>query len=403
MFLGHGVIVRACSEASNYATPLLAALAAVAFWMGAYDLRGGGPVRTTLLLGSGVCLGLGVSLKAYDVFLAPAFVGAALLFPRAYSLRRRVRSILVPWAAGCLVGGLPIMYYFAQDPERFLFFNVGYHQETADWKMGDTSTARIWLDHKLPTARDLLLGREDGYCLVALVLASAAFLAWRNRGQAGAMRDGDRSMPISIAGLLVPAGLAAALAPTPVFIQYFSVPAVMLLLLAITTTCATGLFQHRRPAALATALFIAGYVGLRWDYFRGGLDDLGSPPRWAPSRMTQAGAEIRAALGGSPGVKVIATLAPLAVWRGGGRVPNEFATGPFLFRLGDHVGGARQSLYMMIPSPRTAADWLSRAGVDGVYLSRTEGPLEDALRAYARKQHFQRIDIGAGGILFLRR
>ena len=147
-------------------------------------------------LAAGVTTGLAIDTRLIFAVVLPALAWAAW---RVQASGRTQR--LTAFGGGLLVGLIPVLIFFASDPDRFFFDNVGYHgARNPEGLLGN-------IDQKLEGAVGML-----GFVPYVLLLAGAlvaGIVLHRLEGR----------VPLSV--LLGGSLSAGSLAPTPTYEQYF--------------------------------------------------------------------------------------------------------------------------------------------------------------------------------------
>ncbi len=363
--------------------------------------------RPWLCGAAGFFLALAVAFKISAVaFILPAAV-AAFLLPRALVLRDRLRRGVLPMALGGLVGGLPVLYYLATDPTRFLAHVVRYHTGPHASYMrlpgiADDGAA-ISPAAKLMLAYDIWLSAGVAVALVAVAALVLAVARPTDRaGDATAARLRDPALFVLGAALC---GMVFAFIPTPGFPQYFALPLICIpLALAVLYG---GLAPARRPP-FETVLLAATVVALvvvapRLGQF---LPRAAHPERWTVMRVHDDGRAIAARMQAAGAAGKVATLAPIYPLEGGLAVYPELATGPFAYRTGDITPPALAAQYRMT-SPKTVGALLA-ADPPAALLLGFDAELEQPLLAYAEANGYQPVtDLGirdryGSAVLYLR-
>jgi 4-amino-4-deoxy-L-arabinose transferase-like glycosyltransferase len=197
-------------------------------------------------LAGGVLLGLAVDTRLIFAAAAPAFAWAAL---RSGEGSRRPLASL---AGGTALGLLPSLVFFAIDPRRFVFDNVGIHAaRSSEGLVGG-------FRQKAEVAANLLgIGTPDGGQAQFLLLVVAGVIA------AVSLRMVNGRVPL---GLLIAAWLAVgSFLPTPTYPQYFSAVVPFLVVGVLEAAAAVGArgdLALRRVAAPAIAVAVVIYAGL---------------------------------------------------------------------------------------------------------------------------------------------
>jgi 4-amino-4-deoxy-L-arabinose transferase-like glycosyltransferase len=311
----------------NDALPAFLEAGGIAFALLA--LRGG---QSWSWAAAGLLLGAAAGAK-----LSYAFPLAALALWQLTRLRdAEGRKGAFACAAGAALALFPLLLVRAAAPEAFDYgvFHYGGQAPFA-WYSAAGAAAKLTPWAKLThTAHFLAAGP-----------AAPAFLwlAWR---RVKAWRTGGASEAARLLDLLVLAGLAAALAPTPTWQQYL-IPMLPPLFIALGLELSRA--RPKRRDLFAGVFLLFALIGLvqpvRW-IAGGGENGLTAARQahWIGSRVRESG------LGGG-----IATLSPhLAI---GSMVPldRRFAAGPFYYRTGDrHPPHVQRGLNATAPSTTAA-------------------------------------------------
>lgn len=183
---------------------------------------------------AGVLLSLGAGFKAnYALMLVPIGI-AALLMPQGVSFASRLRKGLVPLVLGGVIGGLPTLYFLAQDPAAFLAHVVGLHRgpQIAYWMAHpDIHDPKVMsLRDKLLMAHQIWLGGAT-MLLPLLIVTLAAIAAYFSPAKGLAWLGRFFTGPIILMASIVLIAVAVSMLPTPSFPQYHSTPFVFAILL----------------------------------------------------------------------------------------------------------------------------------------------------------------------------
>jgi hypothetical protein len=339
------------------------------------------PGSPAMVFLAGAALSTALSLKASGVaFVAPA-AAAALLCPAAGPLRRRLRRVAAPLAAGGLVAGAPTLAAVLADPATVLSNVLGFHTgpHVAYWAARDGVAEEVALGFG-ERLRTLVLLAAAGPSAVALQMALLCLLlavaAGGLAGAAGALL----AAPTVVALATLGATLAVALVPAPAFPQYFAAP------LATAPLAAAALFatlpeaarRTARPAALAAA---AAVLLLAAPRIVPDLPRLLRPDGWTTTATHRAGLEMARILSERGVEGRVATLAPLYPLEGGLAVYPELATGPFAYRVADIADPALRARWRST-SPATVEALLASDPPAALLLG-FDAELEAPLRRFA--------------------
>jgi hypothetical protein len=360
-----------------------------------------------LAFGSGFFLGLAVVFKVSAVAFVLPVALAAFLLPRALALGERLRRVVLPVAIGGVIGGLPVLYYVATQPARFLAHVVGYHTgpHASYMRMPGIADdgAAISLAAKLLMAHDIWLSAGVAVALVVLVALLLAVLR-RDARTDVAPRLALRDPALFVLGAAL-CGILFAFIPTPGFPQYFALP---LICLPLALALLYGGLAPSRQRSFDTVLLAAAVVALAVITPRLGqfLPRAANPERWTVARVHDDGRAIAARLADAGVSGKVATLAPIYPLEGGLPVYPELATGPFAYRTGDMTPPGLASQYRMT-SPQTVGALLA-ADPPAALLLGFDEVLEQPLRAYAEANGYRAVeDIGirdryGSAVLYLR-
>lgn len=383
LLLLNELVVRAVHEASNHVAPM--ALGLLAFLLFTAAFREGSTRRALLLL-SGIAVGAAVGTRLTYAALLPVYAIASSMWPSHLARGARLKAVALPWLAGTVVGLLPAAWYLVRAPGAFVFDNLGYHLANAEWRRLTGFPHAMTLEGKatflvtdvlaVPTVLVLVLGAA-----VALGLA----IAMRADREAGPEPGGHRERVL--AAMLLAASTLVALAPSPVFAKYFTVPIPYLILLVVYTTRPGS--PHAPAAGTLLVAAAAISLGLGGPRYLATSRALGSPSRWVPVDVHAKAASIGAAVAAA-GPGKVATLTPLLAVEAGLPVYPELASGPFLYRVGDLLT-PEQRAGVRGTSPSTVGDLL-RGDPPSAVLVGFEGELDAPLEAFARRSGYVKAD-----------
>ncbi|MDZ5696482.1 hypothetical protein [Chelativorans sp. M5D2P16] len=364
-----------------------------------------GGARPGLIAAAGLCLSVAVVFKISAVaFILPVAV-AAFFLPRALYFPERLKRVVLPLAAGGLVGGLPILYHLATEPVRFLAHVVGYHTgpHAIYWQDGGEGAA-ISLGEKLQLAYDIWLASAIAVSLTVALTLVLTGAQW----QLAPLRRGWRLPSAPLVVVLAAAAISVLMSfiPTPAFPQYFAPPLVCLpLALALLYA---GLHPDVRklvlPALLAATVVVLAAGTPRLSQYVGTALQ---PHRWVVNRVHQGGLAIAERLAEAGVQGKVATLVPVYPLEGGLDVYPELATGLFAYRTAAITPPELARFYRMT-SPATIGTLLE-ADPPAALLLGFDADLEAPMLAYAEANGYRRIeDIGikdryGTGVLYVRR
>lgn len=351
------IIILSTAEASNYALPLALTLGA---------LRACQVERRRWML-AGLLMGLAIGVKlTFAPLAAPLLVAA---------VRERSRD-----GGSCLLGlalGLvPLAAHLAAGFDVVAFNNVGYHLMQAQWRIEHDVGPALTLLSKLRLAGSLVIHEPPTLCVLA---ALATGLIWT--------RPWPRSPEARLGLGLVATASVAALAPTPVFPQYFALSATLGILML-------GFLWQRPPAyagvrvlPVLACLVLGASVSIApitWQE----VSALADRRNWASFHLRDAGHEVRTAIDAHGGLagRPVATLSPIMALENGLPIYRELATGSFAYWPGDMLTDEERRRYVTT-SPGTIGALLAAAPPAAVIVG-FRGELDLPLRTYAESNGF---------------
>jgi hypothetical protein len=195
--------------------------------------------------------------------------------------------------------------------------------------------------------------------------------------------------------ILLPFLLIGSFAPTPAFYQYFYAP-IPFLLVSVLYGVASFRDQDDRlnwnTVLLAHIIVIASAFGLK---LYQDVDILMTPDKWLPVRAHHIGLEIETIVGDGP----VLTLAPLFPMEGGASIYEEFATGPFAWRIASLVSDEERQRVGLIAEP-DLIDLLGARPPAAILLS-DEAAIEQPFVEYAEQHGYQPLGLSDGKTLWL--
>lgn len=351
------LIIMSTAEASNYAMPLALVLGA---------LRACQADRPRWWL-SGILMGAAVGVK---------LTFAPLLVPLIVAAMRQGSGAGTRFLLGLTLGLAPLAAHLLAGIDVVVFNNVGYHRMQAQWRIAHDWGPTLTLLSKLRLAGSLIVHEPPTlWALAALVTG----LAWT--------RQLPQS-PQAVLGMgLIGTAVAAALVPTPVFPQYFALPAA-LGILAIACVWQAPLTNDGTRALPVLTLFVLGAALSAAPVAWRGVALLTDHHNWAAFRMRDAGREVRLAIDahGELAGRPIATLSPIMALENGLPIYPDLATGSFAYWPGDMLTNDERRRYVTT-SPSTIGALLAATPPAAVLVG-FRGELDTPLRAYAESHDF---------------
>jgi len=366
--------------------------AAVAFFLLALVLSRAAGRRASSwpLVGAGLAAGLAVGSR---LSFAPAAIGLALvivLWTRREGLTQRMRSV-AQYALGGALGLVPTLALAWLAPRAFRFGNIEYAALNTAYRQAMGFTTAMDLSGKMQFVLDEVLLEPRGAILfisLAVFLAADAIGLFRFRGE-------GRRVPLAI-GILFPFLLWGALAPTPGWYQYFTMLVPFAAVASVLSAARVHLGRRRWP--LGAGWVILAALAATW-LSRAEVTSVRSllrPEAWAPTAVRAVGARIAQEAGGGP----VLTLSPIYALEGGQPIYEQFASGPFAWRVSPLVPRiAREALHVVSPEELEAV--LTARPPAGILVGR-EADLEGEFVAYAMAHAYRPLEVGEGLTLWVR-
>ncbi len=346
--------------------------------------------RILLIALGGVALSLAASIKLSAFAFIPPVAVAAFLLPYQEPFPTRLRSVVLPLALGGVLGALPVLFYFAADPERFIAHVVAYHTgpHVAYWDAQSSKAAEVALSSVDKAKLAYLIWTSGANIILAFAMIYFVMLLSQGQSLSGFLRR-VLTGPI----LVVAAGFVLVLlmsfVPTPSFPQYFAPPLVcagLLLTLLYARIDEDG--RRRALPMLVAASLVLLIVNLpRLTQHLGRLPD---PGAWTVTKIHRNGLAIAERLADAEVVGKVATLSPVYPLEANLPVYPELATGQFAYRVADVIDPELEEHYRMT-SPATI-EALLEADPPAALLLGFEPELEVPMVRYAESHGYRRID-----------
>jgi hypothetical protein len=363
----------AATVARNDALPLLLHVAGLALFLPVAR----GAARPGAAFAAGLALAAAASAKISYALPALAVGSFALLHARRTGWR-----IVGALAAGGVAGLVPVLLLGMLAPDAAWFGMIDYSLKAPfEWRMLNGQAAMLgWPLSLLRLLRFLAQGCG--------LLALAALLVdrWRPRGGEAGVR--------CLLDMMIVAGLLAAWAPRPVYVQYL-LPLLPALMLRFGL-----LLDDARWRGVVAPFLIAGVAQTAIETVSNIAR--GDSPVLALRRDAQAVGRIMGAAG------PIVTLSPERVVDSGVPLDPRFAAGPFLFRTRDVLTDEQAARFHVV-TLRSVAAALAGAppaailtGYEGQPTPAMPHGLEAPLRDWALRHGYRAVTLPSGGAtLFL--
>jgi len=400
LFLSSGVlllyvlnttVLQAAQESSNYILPIAASFMAFHAYVSSLNPQA---IKRVRILLSGVLVAVAIGTKAYYAAIVLPFVMTSLLFPRAFSMHKRVTRVLMPLVCGILIGLLPVLCCFARDPGAFIFNNLDYHGLNAQWRaMNDTGMTLV---SKVGYARQVLFSYENVVPVLAPLLCFF-FALFSGAVDTPKKFLNSISAELCLSLFLFAVAVPTILIPTPTWLQYFAMPVSFSFLLLISAFAWSQPFsRYLTQAAVSTFVLLAFLCGTPYLFVK----TVGK--RWVGMDVHNVALRIRSEIAAAPAESMkMATLSCLYAVEANIPIYRELATGPFLYRVGDLLGSDRRSR-MHGTSPQTIEELLEQDPPAAIFFG-FHGDLDAPLKRYAERANYRKVSGHFhGGQLYVR-
>lgn len=373
LLLGAPVFALTVGRTSNHDVSVLLAVAAIAMHLAALE---GSGARWRWLI-SGLLLALAAGTRVTLAPLALPFLVAIWVVARD----RRLPAF--GWfAAGLLLGGLPMALSFAAAPGAFFYGVFGFSATNLDYR---ASTGNVQTMTLLPKLRFFFQPIVVTHVCLALALAGAlALCAWGSR-----CRRINVPPRVWFLCALLPFALIGALAPSPSFQLYYYALVPLSVLAAVAAAAAAYPVAGRVARIVFGAIVGIGVLIAVPHYEK--VREVFARNKWTPPDVHLDARELHAHL--SPGARLL-TLAPIRALEAGYRIYPAFATGPFAWRVAPFVPATKRRELDMI-GPDDLERYLDATPPDGILTGR-EKLLEEPLIRYARRHGYAPVPIWNG-------
>jgi hypothetical protein len=319
--MGNPLFMVTSGRAWNHDAPTLLTLCGIVLLLRTKDRPG----NSWHALVAGILVGLSAGLR---LTFAPAIASCAvaiLLLPGTSWPRRR--EILATFSLGCVDALAPLVILFAMAPHQFLFGIFKFPFLNLEWRKANAPLPSMSLAGKLLYPITDVLDRPTTFLVGALFVAGLWAVYARRRSAS----VHPRRYEVTALLLVLVALFIGVLAPTPSFVQYFYTPIPFEILLALyVASGSTG--NWARGWSILFGMTALAAVGFGFSGYQGILH-IGTPSRWIPMQVHEIGGQLAAATNQGR----ILTLSPVFPLEGNCMMYEEFATGPFAFRVASLV------------------------------------------------------------------
>ena len=350
-------------------------------------LRGtqGGTARPYTMLLAGFLLSLGAGFKANYVLISAPFGVAALLMPQDQSFAGRLRNGVLPLVLGGIVGGLPTLYFFAQDPAGFIAHCFSFHRgpQIAYWlahpEIHDpkfiSPRDKLMLAHRIWLSGTTML-------LPMLIITLLAVAAWSTPAKGLAWLGRFRTGPILLMASIVAISVLASFMPTPSFPQYHSTAFVFVILLIGLMLHALEQPGQSRARPVIAAVFLMAVVAGGPMLFPA-LTKLARPRDWTGVVVHEDARKLADSIARGGAAGPVATLLPIYPLEGGRAVYPHLALDQFVYRASDYIPADQRRYFHNLAAPGTIGAILAANPPSAILLG-SQDRLEEPLVRFAR-------------------
>jgi hypothetical protein len=352
-------IQRVGSRAWNHSLPLLCITLAFFIWTQPDTSK---PSRVTPLFLVGFLTGMAVFTRISFVFTALVlFIVLTVAMPASGDVRFRR---LLPFLGGAALPALAVVYYLLRAPASFFFDTIQYFFITGAKRWSPDWKAAITFQEKLSMTSDVLT--SPSYLILIILFAASCIAAvsmYRHLG--------ERKLPLVLSSSLSAVTIIAAFVITPMQIQYFAAPVPFLLMsIAYAVSVGVSATGKRTPREVVctaiVALLVLGAVTATFHEKKrsSNIAFAFSEKHWSPTKVYRTSRKVAKMAGADA---LILTLAPIFALEGGGRIYEEFSTGPFLFRYGAFLSKDQRRIAVCVDS-RALQPLLRQRPPDAVFV-----------------------------------
>jgi 4-amino-4-deoxy-L-arabinose transferase-like glycosyltransferase len=347
---------------------------------------------------AGFLLAVAVGFKANYAILLPPVAIAAILVPPYLPMRARLTQLTLPLLVGGIIGGVPTLYFLAQDPSGFLAHVVRFHRGP---QLGYWGTNPDPLDPKaIGLSAKVIMAQRSWFSatnlIMLLALAFYVVLGFRG-GRFRSWFDWRSRWPILLLMSITALAAMISFLPTPAFPQYFTIaiPFALMLIALLHGSLDAPEQAMTRPfliAALALAAFIGTPVLLST------APRIVDVAHWTGFQVHRDAVRIAKIARVEGPRSSMATLSPVYALEGGLKVYPALAMGPFVYRASAWIPAEDRRHYTSLASPTTVGGMLENAPPSAI-LTGQEGALDTPLADFATTHGYvaHPIRIGRGG------
>lgn len=322
LFVNSPLLASATAHVWNHTPATLCAL--LAFVLHCRGIRRN---AVGLLFASGLLLGMAMGIRLTFAPLAAPFL-LAFWLPAAALLQPKLRAVAY-FASGGLLANLPALYFLVTAPSQFWFGNLGYITLNTSYRQTtEFNGAMSLLDKGVYFIKSVWAQPTDLLILVAIlyIFSNVTLTQLRSIWQT--------QVEAPLLAIMLPLLYLTALAPTPVWYQYFFAPLPFALLALLF--CQGASENSASRLAVTRLMTIIALLSLFFGPFTQSPATAAAflrPTTWFPVTFHATAVEVARQVKASGGQGKVLTIAPLYAVEAGLPVYPQLATGPFAWRI----------------------------------------------------------------------
>jgi len=400
LFVNSPVLAAATAHVWNHTPATLCALLALAFYLQA--LRRGA-VRSFFL--SGLSLGMAIGIRVSFVPMVVPFLVVLFLPSIAKEIRRW--PSFVAFTVGGILANLPALYFLATSSAQFVFGNLGYATLNTLYRQELGFEGSMSLLEKLIYFVRVVLFKPGDLSIVLIALYIFLYIFFKFGVKQ--IRTAPLAQPnMLLVPLVIPFLYIGAIAPTPLWHQYFFAPMPFLL---VGILYGLNYWPDEKGRPTITRLFLLfAVVSVAFGPFVQSREDLPllfQVNQWFPMTMHQVATEVAHELAATaetnPTATNVLTLAPLYAIEAGAPIYPQFVTGPFAWRV-SHLLSPTERQKQKIISPSELATLVEQEAPAVILLTnkRNDEAAEQPLAQAAQQLGFHPRHLSDGSTLWIK-
>ncbi len=326
------IIIHAMGYAWNAAPPIVFSLLGIYFFL---KVSFGGGVKPLHVFFAGLFVAVAGGIKLYYLAMIAPFIISAFLFPASYSFLHKIKYSLAPLLGGFLTGLLPVLYYYINDPQLFLFNNLGFHTLNYEWHLENNfltaaGTATVYSKLRFIVQ---VAGWQTIMPVIFAGVIGIILLFFNFKSVRDIFAQFITNKKPFVIGAVLIVTVMSALQPPSLWQHHLAYPFPFIILFIVSIYPALAdHFKKIFMSVIAVAVLFVSVYGIPIASLH--VQNLTSTDRWTPVGYHHEAQSITHHV---PDNNKIATIEPLLVLEGGRMIYPEFSTGHFLFQIGDKL------------------------------------------------------------------